>query len=264
MYRSGLLRSRASIYNRQAWITGDPTMTTTKDSIETDGLYQDRRKQIDPFVFDDAVTEVFPDMIRRSIPGYQIIVDITGLIAAKRLQPKTTCYDLGCSRGATTEAILKAIGDRECKIVAIDSSASMIVAASANLGDQRVSLQQADIRDIEYVDASFVTANFTLQFLPPEDRLNCLNNIHNGLRSDGVFLISEKIDGDDEFDELHVDFKRENGYSELEINQKREALENVMKIDSREAILARLKHAGFTHCRIWFRCLNWISILASP
>lgn len=244
-------------------MTGDPTMTITKDRIVTDGLYQKKREQIDPFAFDDSVTKVFSDMIRRSIPGYQSVIDMTGLIAAKRLQPSTMCYDLGCSRGATTASILKAIGDRECKIVAVDSSAPMIAAASANLVDPRLSFQHADIRDIEYVDASFVVANFTLQFLPPEDRLAFLRNVLNGLRPEGVFLVSEKIDDDKEFAELHVDFKRENGYSDLEISQKRAALENVMKIDTQDMILARLNDAGFTHCRIWFRCLNWISILAT-
>ena len=139
----------------------------------------------------------------------------------------------------------------------------MIAAATANLVDPRVSFQHADIRDVEYVDASFVAANFTLQFLPPEDRLAFLRNVRNGLRPNGVFLVSEKIDDDNEFTELHLDFKRENGYSELEISQKRAALENVMKIDTQDVILARLNDAGFTHCRIWFRCLNWISILAT-
>jgi len=238
-------------------------MTIMKDSNTTDGLYQSERGQIDPFAFDEAVTEVFPDMIRRSIPGYQSIIDITGLIAAKRLQPSTTCYDLGCSLGATTTSIVNAIGDRECKIVAIDSSAPMITTASANVVDPRVSFEHADIRDVKYADASFVVANFTLQFLPPEDRFPFLRNIHDGLTRDGVFLVSEKIDDGEEFAELHVEFKRDNGYSELEISQKRTALENVMKIDSQDVILARLNDAGFTHCRIWFRCLNWISILAT-
>lgn len=238
-------------------------MTITNDRIVTDGLYQNKRMQIDPFAFDDSVTKVFSDMIRRSIPGYQSVVDITGLIAAKHLQPSALCYDLGCSRGATTASILNAVGDRECKIVAIDNSAPMIAAATANLVDPRVSFQHADIRDVEYVDASFVAANFTLQFLPPEDRLAFLRNVRNGLRPNGVFLVSEKIDDDNEFAELHLDFKRENGYSELEISQKRAALENVMKIDTQDVILARLNDAGFTRCRIWFRCLNWISILAT-
>ncbi|HCP50643.1 MAG TPA: carboxy-S-adenosyl-L-methionine synthase CmoA, partial [Gammaproteobacteria bacterium] len=169
-------------------------MTIMKDSNTTDGLYQSERGQIDPFAFDEAVTEVFPDMIRRSIPGYQSIIDITGLIAAKRLQPSTTCYDLGCSLGATTTSIVNAIGDRECKIVAIDSSAPMITTASANVVDPRVSFEHADIRDVKYADASFVVANFTLQFLPPEDRFPFLRNIHDGLTRDGVFLVSEKID----------------------------------------------------------------------
>ena len=238
-------------------------MTITNDRIVTDGLYQNKRTQIDPFAFDDSVTKVFSDMIRRSIPGYQSVVDITGLIAAKHLQPSALCYDLGCSRGATTASILNSVGDRECKIVAIDNSAPMIAAATANLVDPRVSFQHADIRDVEYVDASFVAANFTLQFLPPEDRLAFLRNVRNGLRPNGVFLVSEKIDDDNEFTELHLDFKRENGYSELEISQKRAALENVMKIDTQDVILARLNDAGFTRCRIWFRCLNWISILAT-
>jgi len=238
-------------------------MTIMKDSSAKDDLYQGMKEQIDPFAFDDAVTEVFPDMIRRSIPGYQTIVDMTGLIAAQWLRPTTRCYDLGCSVGATTASIVNAIGNRECEIVAIDSSAPMIKTASANVDDPRVSFEHADIRDLRYRNASFVVSNFTLQFLPLEDRFPFLRNVRDGLRHDGVFVVSEKIDDDEEFAALHVEFKRENGYSELEINQKRTALENVMMIDSQDVILARLNDAGFSHCRIWFRCLNWISILAT-
>jgi tRNA (cmo5U34)-methyltransferase len=61
---------------------------------------------------------------------------------------------------------------------------------------------------------------------------------------------------------MHHDFKRANGYSELEISQKRSMLENVMLTDSVAAHKTRLKQAGFEHAEVWFQCFNFGSLIA--
>jgi tRNA (cmo5U34)-methyltransferase len=111
--------------------------------------------------------------------------------------------------------------------------------------------------------------NYTLQFVAPEQRLNLLSRIRVGLRQDGALIVSEKIRFADPaqqsyFDEAHLDFKRANGYSDLEISQKRNALEDVMKPDTLEAHQARFADAGFGTVDVWFRCLNWASFIARP
>ncbi|MGL4467109.1 MAG: carboxy-S-adenosyl-L-methionine synthase CmoA, partial [Plesiomonas shigelloides] len=120
---------------------------------------------------------------------------------------------------------------------------------------------------VKIENASMVVLNFTLQFLPPDDRQALLNRIYAGLRPGGALVLSEKFSfadqtiGDLLFD-MHLDFKRANGYSELEISQKRSALENVMLTDSVETHKARLQQAGFEHAEVWFQCFNFGSMLA--
>ena len=117
--------------------------------------------------------------------------------------------------------------------------------------------------------AGAVTLNYVLQFLPPADRLAMLERIRAALTPDGVLLLSEKIRFEDpdtqrEFEAAHLDFKRANGYSELEISQKRSALENVMIVDTEEIHRERLDAAGFTRVRRWYQCLNWAGFEARP
>lgn len=238
-----------------------------------DQVFRDPRNQIADFAFDESVAAVFPDMIRRSVPGYETVVPMTGLLGARVLraapEPSPVAYDLGCSLGATALALLRQLGDRPCRLVAVDSAPAMIARARELLVDPRLELVCADIRELTLEPARAITLNYVLQFVAPEDRLTLLRRIRESLAPDGLLLLSEKIRFDDpatqqEFDSAHLDFKRANGYSELEISQKRSALENVMIIDTEEQHRARLHDAGFTRVRKWYQCLNWASFAARP
>jgi tRNA (cmo5U34)-methyltransferase len=130
-----------------------------------------------------------------------------------------------------------------------------------------VELIEADICDIPIENASVVVLNFTLQFVAPEKRAALIARIFDGLRPGGILILSEKFRFDDEqvnelLIDLHLDFKRANGYSELEISQKRTALENVMRTDTLAVHQARLRDAGFTHLDLWFQCFNFGSMIA--
>ena len=240
-------------------------MGTTKQSTTgADRLFDSPRHLVD-FAFDESVASVFPDMIRRSVPGYETVTPLTGLIAARHLPDNGRCYDLGCSLGAATHAVLHAVGGRPCEIVAVDDSAPMLDRAKALAsGEGRVTWLQADVRDVAIDGADVVVLNYTLQFLPPEDRLRLLRSIRQGLNETGVLLLSEKLKASQYVTDLHVDFKRANGYSDLAISQKRAALEKVMRIDSLDEHAARLRWAGFDEVEVWFRCLNWGAFAAYP
>ena len=240
---------------------------------ERDDVFRDPRKQIVDFVFDEAVAEVFGDMIRRSVPGYETIIPITGLVAARHIDKLSddskTVYDLGCSLGATTLALLRQLGDAPASIIAVDSSIAMIERARTLVIDERVSFVHSDIRDLAFQPASAVLLNFVLQFITPDQRATLLKRIHTALAPDGLLVVSEKLRFDDPaeqafYDSAHLDFKRANGYSNLEISQKRTALENVMIIDSEEQHRERFAEAGFRRTRKWFQCLNWVSFLVYP
>ena len=242
-----------------------PSRSTQRQSPRTyemkDEIYRTRQPTAD-FVFDEGVTAVFPDMIRRSVPGYDTVVAVSALIAASYARPSTSCYDLGCSRGATTVALAGAVADPSCRIIGVDSSKPMIEEARKLVTDPRVALVQSDIRDADIDNASAVVMNYTLQFVPRGDRRPLLDRIRAGCTPGAVLIISEKVVDTPEFERLHLDFKRANGYSELEIAQKRTALEQVMQVDAVEDHIERLRGAGFGDARVWFRCLNWVSIMA--
>ena len=253
---------------RRSKTTTEPDPTHhERCAAPADRLFAERRQLVD-FAFDERVAAVFPDMIRRSVPGYETVVPLTGLIAAKHLPAGGRCYDLGCSLGAATHAVLRAVGDRPCEVLAVDDSAAMLSKARAlanqDGADARVRWIRADIRDLGLAGADAVILNYTLQFLPPTDRLPLLRKLRAALTDTGVLVLAEKLAAPAVFEELHLDFKRANGYSELEIAQKRSALENVMRIDSEQTHLERLADAGFAEVRVWFRCLNWGAFVAWP
>lgn len=233
---------------------------------ERDSLFRDPQQIVD-FAFDQRVVEVFPDMIRRSIPGYDTIIPVSGLILANHLQDGDLCYDLGCSLGATTLSIAQRLKSKRCRIIGVDNSEAMLNKARILLDHPGVEFQQGDIRSIKLLPAQAVAMNFTLQFIPPEERTALLQKIYSCLNPGGLFLVSEKIQsaadgGESTFDSIHQQYKLANGYSELEVSQKRSALEKAMIIDSLETHRQRLQKAGFSTIQLWFRCLNWASLLA--
>ncbi|NKF52615.1 carboxy-S-adenosyl-L-methionine synthase CmoA [Shewanella sp. WXL01] len=238
---------------------------------QLDNIYASAADTVDDFKFDQRVAGVFNDMIRRSVPGYGQIIQTIGDFANDFVTPNSNIYDLGSSLGAATLSIRRNIDGRNCQIIAVDNSESMISRCQENLSafksDTQVNLVCADIRDVEINNASLVILNFTLQFLPPEDRDTLINKIYDGLKSGGALVISEKLrfeDGkiQDLLDKHHLDFKRANGYSELEISQKRSALENVMRPDPLSVHQSRLNQCGFSHFSVWFQCFNFCSMVA--
>jgi len=132
-----------------------------------------------------------------------------------------------------------------------------------------VEVQEGDILELDFQPCSVVALNFTLQFIAPEQRLALLTRIHQSLLPGGALILSEKLRFEDPLEQqlltdLHIGFKRANGYSELEIAQKRSALDNVMKPDSLEQHRERLLGAGFSQVIPWFQCLNFTSLIALP
>mgnify|MGYP001024994101 FL=1 len=238
---------------------------------DTDLIFSNKQSKIKDFAFDAQVVEVFPDMIGRSVPGYSTIIDTIGRLSQRYVTDNSQVYDLGCSLGAATLAMRKAITAKHCKIIGIDSSSAMVerckMHVSAFKGETPVEIIEDNILNVDIENASMVVLNFTLQFIPAEQRQLLLNKIAKGLNPGGLLLLSEKIaDTDSVCNELlidlHHDFKRANGYSELEIAQKRTALENVMRIDNLDTHLKRMELAGFQHNAPWFQCFNFFSLIA--
>ncbi|WP_206484361.1 carboxy-S-adenosyl-L-methionine synthase CmoA [Thalassotalea sp. G2M2-11] len=237
----------------------------------TDVIFSNKQSKIKDFAFDAQVAEVFPDMISRSVPGYATIIDTIGQLSQHYVSEGSNVYDLGCSLGAATLAMRQAITAKQCKIIGVDNSTAMVERCQRHVnafkGDTPVEIIEDNILNVEMNNASMAVLNFTLQFIEPDLRQTMINNVAQGLNTGGILVLSEKISStddvcDDLLIDLHHNFKRANGYSDLEIAQKRTALENVMRTDDLPTHISRLETAGFTHISPWFQCFNFFSLVA--
>lgn len=238
-----------------------------------DHLFQKPFAGVGEFRFDEKVAQVFPDMIRRSIPGYGEVIGSTALIAKRHAKPNTAIYDLGCSLGTTTLAIANQFRTEGCRIIAVDNSEAMLTRARRTTADRvfdplPIEWVCQDIVDMPFESCSVVALNFTLQFIALEKRKQLLASINKALVSGGVLILAEKVvlnntKSQQALTELHLDFKRANGYSELEIAGKRQAIENVLIPETSETHISRLHDAGFSEVTEFFHCLNfkaWMAI----
>jgi len=241
-------------------------------SHKTDAIYAGPLQKIIDFQFDERVVAVFPDMIQRSVPGYGMIISNIGILAAKYAQAGSHCYDLGCSLGAASLAMRQRIAAPDCDIISVDNSPAMIERARELLALDTestvpVTIICANLQNVTIENASVVVLNFTLQFIPPAERLALIRRIYAGLRPGGILILSEKIafsepERQQFHEELHHDFKRANGYSDLEISQKRSALEKVMIPETLACHQERLQGAGFSSSELWFQSFNFVSLVA--
>ena len=221
------------------------------------------------FRFDESVVEVFDDMVKRSVPGYDSMIQMVGLVARMYGKDNTNYYDLGSSTGAITLAISLNNNHKNNKFIAIDNSPDMVKKCQKNLSKKIDNLEVIceDINEITIQNASIVVLNLTLQFVDVSKRAPLLKKIYDGLNPGGVLIISEKIHFDDnenqkQITQLHLDFKRANGYSELEIANKRQAIENVLITENKKTHIDRLKQCGFKETSCYFQCLNFASFLS--
>ena len=236
-----------------------------------DNIYSDTLANVADFRFDDTVAAVFPDMIQRSVPGYSNIIAMTGLVAARHAQDHTRCYDLGCSLGASTLAMTAQLKNRPLQFIAIDNSEAMLsrcknIISSISVNAD-IQLICGNLQNTVIERASIVVMNFTLQFVPLAERDAVMANIYNGLQPGGALILSEKIRFENPVmqnltTEIHHAFKIANGYSEMEVSQKRSALDNVLIPETLAAHEQRLRNAGFENFGMWFQCFNFISLVA--
>jgi len=233
-----------------------------------DEIYKDK-VDIAKFTFDQKVVDVFDDMVLRSVPGYKQMLELIGL--AGRIYPiiNSNVYDLGCSTGAATLSIASNLKSKSIKIFSIDNSQEMLDQCSRNLSGIKANIQYIcdDIENIQFEDASLIVLNLTLQFIKPKNRSKLVKRMHDSLLPGGALIISEKIIHENEkinkkLIDLHETFKRENGYSETEIAQKRKAIEDVLFPETIAEHLKRLKQVGFVNPIVQIQCLNFASMLA--
>jgi tRNA (cmo5U34)-methyltransferase len=244
----------------------NPRRDTPRDQV-----FADPKDAIGDFTFNSEVATVFDDMVARSVPFYVEMQRMIGELAVEFVPAGTNVYDLGCSTG-TTMLLLHDKLPPSVRFIGVDNSAEMIAKCRDNLTQHQMQrpheLRCCDLdRGVQLENASLVTMILTLQFIRPLNREQLLRNIFDGLNDNGCLILVEKVLGEDslfnrQFIKLYYDFKRRSGYSDLEISQKREALENVLipykLLENRELLLK----TGFRYVDVFFKWYNFCALIA--
>jgi tRNA (cmo5U34)-methyltransferase len=215
---------------------------------------------------------VFDDMVTRSVPFYVEMQRMMAELVADQCGQDGVIYDLGCSTGATLIMMDQTV-PQHIKFVGIDDSAPMLDKCRTKLEEMGMkrpfSLEVADLNTgvVPMEDASVVILCLTLQFVRPIAREKLLRNIHEQLRPGGVLIVIEKIlaeetDFNRDFIKYYYNHKRRNNYSEMEISQKREALENVLIPYKLSENITLLKEVGFRTVEVFFKWYNFSGFIA--
>ena len=237
----------------------------------TDRIFAEPGRGDAPFEFNANVAAVFDDMIHRSVPLYREALAHQIRLARRFYRPGTVIFDLGCSNGNFGVGFLERMDETPFSMTAIDNSAPMLDIYARRLAarrdSKRVRLLESDILAVPLENASVIVMNLTLQFLPKEDRDRLVSKIHRALVPGGLFLLTEKVVHEDAMmtdlqQEFYYAFKAENGYSALEISQKREALENVLVPETVQEHARRLEASGFSKWDIYMKWHHFTSFLA--
>jgi tRNA (cmo5U34)-methyltransferase len=236
-----------------------------------DRIFAEPKARPSDFRFGEETVTVFDDMVGRSVPFYQEIQRMTAEIAADFAVDGTNLYDLGCSTGTTLLA-LDPVVSPGVRFVGVDNSAEMLEKARHKMAEWGLSrpheLIHSDLHEGPMIEnASVVIMTLTLQFIRPLYRTQLIERVVHGLKDQGCLILVEKLVVADSllnrlFIKYYYDMKRRNGYSDLEISQKREALENVLVPyrleENRDLLLA----AGFKQFDEFFRWYNFCGMLA--
>lgn len=240
-------------------------------SEHRDNVFSQADRPVGDFAFNAAVADVFDDMVGRSVPYYDEMQRMVCELARDFAQTGTNLYDIGCSTGTTMLALDKAIHP-DVAFVGVDNAPDMLDKAAQKIRtantNRPIELRAVDLHNgFQMENASVVTMLLTLQFIRPLYRERMMKTIHSGLNDKGCLLLVEKLTSEDStfnrlFIQHYYDFKRRNGYSEIEIAKKREALENVLIPYRLDENVQLLKEVGFRSVEVFFRWYNFCGILA--
>ncbi|MBN8863768.1 MAG: carboxy-S-adenosyl-L-methionine synthase CmoA [Sphingobacteriales bacterium] len=236
-----------------------------------DEVFKSEIEQVSDFKFGANVASVFDDMVNRSVPYYGEMQRMMAELAADHAREGSDVYDLGCSTG-TTMVGMNTLVNPGIRFVGIDDSAEMLDKCKSKLTElgftRPFDLRCADLNQgVQIENASVVVLCLTLQFVRPIYRERLIKDIYKGLNPGGALILIEKILAEEssfnrDFIRYYYNYKRRNQYSELEISQKREALENVLIPYKLSENISLLRDQGFAHCEVFFKWYNFAGLIA--
>jgi tRNA (cmo5U34)-methyltransferase len=240
------------------------------DHGNSDRLFTVPRRAFD-FNFGEETARVFDDMVSRSVPFYGEIQRMVCEIASSFAVSNTNIYDIGCATGTTLKS-LDTIIDPGVHLIGIDNSDDMLAKAEEKLKrsdkNRDIRFINADLNyPVQFNNSSAVIMLLTLQFVRPLKRKRLVKDIHKGLRDDGCLILVEKVTGTSTllnrlFIEYYYNYKRRMGYSDMEIAQKRESLENILIPYHHEENRNLMLEAGFRYVDEFFRWYNFSGLVA--
>jgi len=236
-----------------------------------DEVFRQPNQEIEDFKFGDKVVKVFDDMVSRSVPFYDEIQRMMGEMAVDFAAEGTNVYDLGCSTGTTLMTLDKVMSPG-VKFIGIDNSEEMVKQCQENFKNAGVTrpfeIVAGDLnKGVIIENASVVVMCLTLQFVRPLYRERVISEVYRQLNENGCFILVEKVHGEDSmlnrmFIDYYYEMKRRHHYSEMEISQKREALENVLIPYRLSENLELLRSCGFRYTEIFFKWYNFAGLIA--
>lgn len=238
--------------------------------MSSDNLYR-RGTVEEDFSFNERVAEVFDDMLDRSVPFYRTVTDTTADMIRSLAAPGSSVFDLGCSTGSTLLELARLLPDMDLRFIGIDKAPAMIDKArrKAEMYSKGsvIEFRNQDITNADMQGADIIICNYTLQFIRPLLRPEFVARLYNSLPAGGMLFVSEKVIShhsrlNRKFIDLYHNFKRDQGYSELEIAAKREALENILIPFSVQENINLLTQGGFNPVETFFQWINFVSFIA--
>lgn len=220
------------------------------------------------FEFDENIAVVFDDMLERSIPFYKDVITLICNIILAYTKEGSRVLDLGCSTANTLLSLHKR-SKKHLDLIGFDNAEAMLHQAKNKIQayGADIKLELVDILDATFPKSDVIIANYMLQFIRPINRVLFLKKIFDSINNGGIFIFSEKIVYEDkkfnkDIIDIYYDFKKMQGYSEFEISQKREALENILIPYTEDENKTMVLEAGFEKIETVFKWGNFVTFVA--
>jgi SAM-dependent methyltransferase len=202
--------------------------------------------------FNEEVASRFLEIARREIPDYDRVIEKTIEVAHKAGDKSIKVIDVGSATGYTLQRLHDA---GFSNLYGVDNSQDML-----NKSFAQARLICSDEFPVNEGPFDLVIANWVLHFIP--EREQYLKSIRSSLSGQGVLVLTEKTMQSNSAQSLYYDFKRGNGVSEQEIQEKQQRLEGVLTAYPLTWYYSTLASLGFNQIDILNANHGFVTIMA--
>ena len=218
--------------------------------------------------FTSEVAESFDTHVRKSIPLYDEVQQMTVDMSEWFVKDNSVVYDIGSSTGETIYHLMKKHRNKKnVRFIGIDKSRMMVKQAQRKVAAANIKFLHQDIMQTAFKESDLCISLFTMQFLTISERIQILQKMYECLNMGGAFIMAEKIQAEegrfnDLWMELYWDFKKKQGLTDDQILHKARSLRGVLIPMTLTENIKLLKMAGFTNIDVFFKWYNFAGLLA--